>query len=98
MNAHLIQQLRQGFVHAPVQRAWLFGSFARNEEMSDSDVDVMVRFDKGARISLLDYAGIMLDLEKIVRKKVDLVTEGGIKKFAEQSIEDDKILVYERAD
>jgi len=47
--------------------------------------------------SLLDYAGIMIDLEKLLRKKVDLLTEGGIMKFAKESIEQDKVLVYERA-
>ena len=81
----------------PVEKAWIFGSYARDGETRKSDVDILVRFDKDARVSLLDYAGIMIDLEKLLRKKVDLPTEGGIMKFAKESIEHDKILIYERA-
>ena len=98
MKQAIVNKLQDFFPAYPVEKAWVFGSYARGEETRKSDVDVMVRFDKDAKISLFDYAGIMIDLEKILRKKVDLVTEGGIKKFAKQSIDDDKILVYDRTD
>jgi uncharacterized protein len=39
----------------------LFGSFAREEENSESDVDVLVNFKNP--ISLFDHAGIELELE-----------------------------------
>ena len=97
MTRTFINKLQTFFSAYPVEKAWVFGSYARGEETRKSDVDVMVRFDKDAKISLFDYAGIMLDLEKLLRKKVDLVTEGGIMKFAKQSIDNDKVLVYERA-
>ena len=96
MKQTIVDKLQNFFSAYPVEKAWLFGSYARGEETRKSDVDVMIRFDKGANISLFDYAGIMIDLEKVLRKKVDLVTEGGIKKFARKSIHDEKILVYER--
>jgi predicted nucleotidyltransferase len=74
----------------------VFGSYARGEETRKSDVDVMVRFDKNTRISLLDYAGIIVDLEKLLQKKVDLVEEGQLRHWAQESAERDKILIYER--
>ena len=96
MKQDIVNKLQNFFPAYPVEKAWVFGSYARGEETRKSDVDVMVRFMKDARVSLFDYAGIMIDLEKILRKKVDLVTEGGIKKFAKESIDHDKILIYER--
>jgi predicted nucleotidyltransferase len=97
MKQAIVNKLQNFFPAYPVEKAWVFGSYARGEETRKSDVDVMVRFDKDARVSLFDYAGIMIDLEKELKKKVDLVSEGGIMKFAKQSIDNDKILVYERA-
>jgi len=81
----------------PVEKAWVFGSYARGEETRKSDIDIMVRFNKNARISLFDYAGIMIDLEKLLRKKVDLVEEGQLRRWAQESVEREKILIYERA-
>jgi len=92
----IINKLQAFFPVYPVEKAWLFGSYARGEETRKSDIDIMVRFDKEAQISLFDYAGIMIDLEKLFHKKVDLVSEGGLMAFARESVEQDKILVYER--
>jgi predicted nucleotidyltransferase len=79
-----------------VQRAWLFGSFARNEETSDSDIDILVQFIPEAKISLFDYGGIVYELEEKTGRKVDLVQEKMLKPFAMQSAERDKVLIYER--
>ncbi|MDR1610093.1 MAG: nucleotidyltransferase family protein [Candidatus Symbiothrix sp.] len=98
MQQLFAEKLRNFFPAYPVEKAWVFGSYARGEETRKSDIDIMVRFDKDAHISLFDYAGIMNDLENLFHRKIDLVTEGGIMKFAKDSIEHDKILVYERND
>jgi len=96
MKQNIVNKLKTFFPAYPVEKAWVFGSYARGEETRKSDLDIMVRFDKDAGISLFDYIRIMHRLEDLLHKKVDLVTEGGIMKFARESIEHDKILVYER--
>jgi predicted nucleotidyltransferase len=96
MKQNIINQLQNFFPAYPIEKAWMFGSYARNEETRTSDVDIMVRFDKNVTITLFDYAGIMLDLESLLRKKVDLVSEGTLYDFAKESVEKEKILVYER--
>ncbi|MDY6327137.1 MAG: nucleotidyltransferase domain-containing protein [Bacteroidales bacterium] len=58
------ETIREYFKTQPVLKAWLFGSFARGEETKDSDVDILVSFDKDARASLIDRATMMLDLEE----------------------------------
>ena len=96
MNQVIINKLKTFFPAYPIEKAWIFGSYARGEETRKSDIDIMVSFNKDVHITLFDYAGIMNELEDLLCKKIDLVTEGGIRKFAQESIEHDKILIYER--
>jgi len=96
MKQNIVNKLQTFFPAYPIEKAWVFGSYARGEETRKSDLDILVRFDKNAAITLFDYAGIMIDLEDLLRKKVDLVSEGGLCDFAKDSVEQDKILVYER--
>ena len=57
MNINIINDIRQYFPTQPVKKAWLFGSFSRGEEMSKSDVDILVEFDRsGKPVTLLTYA------------------------------------------
>jgi hypothetical protein len=98
MDAQLKNTISSYFATQPVQKAWLFGSYARGEETADSDVDILVVFDKdgGKSISLLKHIKIALELEDILGKKVDLITEGTLMPFAQETAEKDKILIYER--
>ncbi|MDR2145439.1 MAG: nucleotidyltransferase domain-containing protein [Tannerella sp.] len=96
MKQSIVNKLQDFFPAYPIEKAWVFGSYARSEETRKSDIDILVRFDKDVRISLFDYAGIALDLEDLLHKKVDLVEEGQLLRRAQESAEHDKILVYER--
>ena len=42
----ITQQIADYFKTQPVLKAWLFGSFARGEQTPESDVDILVQFDK----------------------------------------------------
>ena len=48
-------------------------------------------------MSLLKHIGIALDLEDLLGKKVDLITDGTLLPFVRESAERDKVLIYERA-
>jgi len=96
MKQNIVNKLNAFFPAYPIEKAWIFGSYARGEETRKSDIDIMVKFDENAGISLFDFIRIMNKLQDTLHKKVDLVTEGGIMKFAKESIERDKVLVYER--
>ena len=80
----------------PVEKAWLFGSMARNTARDTSDIDLLVRFAQPNIIDLFDIAGYIVDLEEVTQRKVDLVEERYLKAFAEENVEREKILVYER--
>ena len=54
----------------------VFGSVARGEADERSDIDFLVEFEPGR--SLLDHSALVLDLEDLLGRKVDVVTEGGL--------------------
>ena len=91
----MTQQIAEYFKTQPVLKAWLFGSYARGEETPESDVDIMVEYDKEARISLLTISHMMGELEKSTGRRVDLIEEGCLLPFAADSANRDKILIYE---
>jgi uncharacterized protein len=54
----------------------VFGSAVRGEAREDSDIDFLVDFEPGR--SLLDHAGLIIDLQDLLGHKADVVTEGGV--------------------
>jgi predicted nucleotidyltransferase len=77
-----------------VSKAWLFGSFARGENTSGSDIDLMVTYSGNASGTLFEYADIKYKLENLLNCRVDLVEEGYVKPFAQGTVDHDKILIY----
>jgi predicted nucleotidyltransferase len=55
-----------------VKKAAVFGSFVRGEQTEKSDIDILVEF-KGEK-SLLDLAGLQIELEDTLHRKVDVLT------------------------
>lgn len=84
------------FASQPVTKAWLFGSFSRGEGTPDSDVDIIVALDSSAHVGLFKFSGMRCDLEDILHRRVDLVADGSLMPFAQDSADRDKILIYER--
>ncbi len=96
MDAEVQRILRNYFKLKPVEKAWVFGSFAREEETKDSDLDILVVLTPDSHMGL-QFFGMIVDLEQLLERPVDLVVEGNLLPFARESAEKDKILVYERA-
>ena len=83
------------FKTQPVLKAWLFGSYSRGEETPESDVDILIIPEKG--VGLFKLSSMLLDLQDLLKIRVDLVTDKGLMDFARPSVDNDKILIYERA-
>ena len=95
-QSQIIPSIQKFFSTQPINKAWLFGSYSRGEETEQSDIDILVSFDKDAKISLFKYTDIICQLENILNHKVDLVEEGSLLPFANETANKDKILIYER--
>ncbi len=62
----------------------LFGSVARGEATPESDVDFLVDFEDGR--TLLDQAGLTIELQEILGHEVDVASEDGLKPRAKESV------------
>lgn len=76
-----------------VKRIGLFGSFAKGIQREDSDVDIVVEFEKPIGLKFIEMAD---HIEKILGKKVDILTPAGIKSIRIKQVAEDikKSIVY----
>lgn len=87
----LLQQHKEElFKKYPLKSMALFGSYSRGEETAESDVDVMVELSGPIGIKFID---LNYEIERLLSKKVDLVSKRGIKPGYLSSIEPDLIYV-----
>lgn len=78
------------FERYPIESLTIFGSFARNEQHEQSDLDLMVEFNEKIGIRFIDLAE---EIEKLIGFKVDLVSKKGINRKHLQAIQSDLIYV-----
>jgi predicted nucleotidyltransferase len=76
-----------------VEYARIFGSVARGEAREDSDVDLLIKLLKP--VSLYTFFNLQDELEEVLERKVDLVTEGSLNKFLRPYILPDLKTLYE---
>ena len=77
-----------------VVRASIFGSFARGEDKKGSDIDMLVEFKEPK--GMFHRIGLKYALEKILEKKVDLLTYNAINPLLKKYIYKDEIKIYEK--
>jgi uncharacterized protein len=74
-------QLNQDF---GVSKMGVFGSYARGEQKKDSDIDVLVEFDRP--VNLFEFSRLKSYLSRQLGINVDLVTPGGLKPLIKDNI------------
>ncbi len=95
INQEIINIVSTYFRNKPVLKAYVFGSVAKGEANSESDIDILVDLDYSQRIGLL-FIQMKIDLENLLHKKVDLVSSNGLSPYIKPQIEKEKLLIYER--
>ena len=90
-----IETIKKYFETRPVLRAYLFGSYVRDEADSESDVDILVDLDYSQRIGI-QFIQMKIDLERMLNKKVDLVSSNGLSKYIKPLVDQEKMLIYAR--
>lgn len=75
-----------------VKKIAIFGSYARGEVSSESDLDILVEFSE--RKSLLDLVGIEMELSELLNIKVGLLTEKSISPYLIDTIKKEAIMIY----
>jgi predicted nucleotidyltransferase len=95
LSANDIQIVKDYFSGQPVIKAYVFGSFSRNEADKDSDIDILVDLDYSKHIGL-GFVTMQSELQYKLHKKVDLISSKAVSKYIKPFIEKDKVLIYER--
>jgi len=90
-----IEKIRNFFRNKPVLKAYIFGSYARDEADDISDIDILVELDYSKKIGL-EFVQMQLDLQELLQHKVDLLSEKALSKYIRPLIEKDKQLIYEK--
>jgi predicted nucleotidyltransferase len=95
LSAHHIKTIRHFFSALPVKKAYLFGSYSRNEADENSDIDILVELDHSTPIGM-QFFTYGDELQGLLEKKVDLVSYEGLSKYVKPFIDNEKVLIYER--
>jgi predicted nucleotidyltransferase len=95
LSSEEIKAIQDYFQDKPVLKAFIFGSFSREEALGNSDIDILVELDYTKHIGL-GFIKMKFDLEDKLHKKVDLVSSNAILKYILPFINNDKVLIYER--
>ncbi len=74
-----------------VRKAALFGSVVRGEETEKSDIDLLVELPE--RASLLDLAGLKIDLEELLKMEVDVLTYNSLHPLLKDKILDEQMAI-----
>lgn len=63
-----------------VKQLGLFGSFARNEQRAESDIDLLVDFEPG-QYKYRNFINLAYYLEELLGRKVEVVTRSGLSPY-----------------
>jgi hypothetical protein len=80
-----------------IRRLALFGSVLRDDFGPDSDVDVLVEFEPGARVGLMRLAGMEIELGDLLGHKVDLNTPGFLSRYFRDQVLAEAEVQYDAA-
>ena len=69
-----------------IRKLAFFGSVLRNDFRPDSDIDVLVEFEPEQRVGLIRFAGMEIELSKILGRKVDLRTPADLSRYFRQDV------------
>lgn len=90
------EMLREVLMHTEVEKAILFGSYAKNEPTEQSDIDILI--DSNGKIRGLKYFAIIDMIKQKFNKEVDIIDKTEIDKNSkiEKEIERTGIVIYEK--
>jgi predicted nucleotidyltransferase len=95
MNLEKIEEIKRKILSIlkryKVKRAGIFGSVVRGEENEESDIDILVEIVD--RMSLLDFAGLKLELEEALGQRVDLGEYSTIKPMIKEQILSEEVSI-----
>lgn len=91
----IIKNIKEGILHFPqIKKAWIYGSFSREDDRPDSDVDIALKTTPD--FSYFDLAEVQYQLEKRINRKVDVGFLNSFKDYIFEHVKPDLKLIYEK--
>ena len=89
LRTHQAELQAQGILHAA-----LFGSVARGDDRTGSDIDVLVDLDRARIRTVYDYVGVRHAFEDLLGRPVDVVNRANMSPRMKQRVQDDEIPAF----
>ena len=80
-----------------IRRLALFGSVLREDFGPQSDVDILVEFEPGARVGMIRLAGMEIELGELLGRKVDMNTPGFLSPYYRDRVMAEAEVQYDAA-
>jgi len=80
-----------------VRKLSLFGSVLRDEFGPDSDIDVLVELESDAKVGLIGFAGLELELSQLLGRRVDLNTPACLSRYFRERVQAEAEVLYAAA-
>ncbi len=93
LNEEIKKKIISILIKHGIKKILVFGSYARNEATTKSDLDLIVDFPEGT--SLLDHIGIEIELAEALNMKIDLLSRNGISPYIKDHVLKEAIVIYE---
>ena len=95
-TTELKEKLEPIFKNAPIEKAILFGSYAKGLQTSTSDVDIVI--DSNGKLLNINFYGVLEDITECLDKRIDLIEISEIRKNSPiySIVEQEGIVLYER--
>ena len=90
--ANIKERLAQVLQRNGVKKAALFGSIARGEATAESDIDILVEFEGNK--SLLDLAGLKIEIEETLGKSADVLTYDSLNPLLKERILREQVVIF----
>jgi uncharacterized protein len=91
---HILRSAAPGLQQLGVKHLSLFGSTARGAQRPDSDIDLLLDLDEQRCMDLLDYAGIVAEIQKLVPQRVDVARRDKLRSHVAAEALRDEIHVF----
>ena len=99
ISNNIIQAINTAKNYPYIIRVGVFGSHARNEENTTSDIDILIDYDNSNESFLDDIGGFMEDMELLVHRRIDYITMPGLMKSKDETFKrnvlSDVIWIYD---
>jgi len=90
----IVDQMSRVLKRNDIIYAGIFGSYAKNKQNNESDIDLLIEFDPTKKKTLFDMVDIQYELRDILNKKVDLVTKNSLNKYIKSEILNSVKVIY----